>query len=324
MDNQSNEEAHKKAGDRTESIQNSPLSILQMQGQSLRRPLGGRLRVYRPKHPTKKRVRRLDTIRKALIRGELYLNGFNRWRIRDTSKSAIGWTFVDAGRTAEFAQIEIQVAERESGNIRIVDADESSADDIVVRIENGSERPDLIVVQRDWVRYPGSHPAISRLINLGKERGFVIHIIAALGTSSTITDKFQREARQRYLFDTNSFIRPAPTTSAIERQFGKRLSNAGLNPEPQKAIANFFLDFAIFDSFNGLPVRLDIEVDGRYWHEELPGKRRPSDDSRDRILKRLGWRPIRFWTDEIEKDNKGCIQRIINQMESAGESVDTT
>ncbi len=324
MDNQSNEEAHKKAGDRTDSIQDSPLSILQMQGQSLRRPLGGRLRVFRPKHPTKKGVRRLDTIRKALIRGELYLNGFNRWRILEASKSAIGWTFVDAGTTAELAQIEVQVAERESGNIRIINADESSAEDIVVRIENGSERPDLIVVQRDWVRYPGSHAAITRLMNLGKERGFVIHVIAALGTSSTITDKFQREARQRYQFDTNSFLRPAPTTSAIERRFGEHLSKAGLNPEPQKAVANFFLDFAVFDGLNGLPIRLDIEVDGRYWHEELPGKRRPSDDWRDRILKRLGWRPIRFWTDEIEKDNKGCIQRIINQMASAGESAETT
>lgn len=322
MDNDSKDQIHKKVDDETASIQNSPLSMLQLQGQSLRSPLGGRLRVYRPNISQKKGAGRLDAIRKALIRGELYLNGFNRWRILEASQSAIGWTFVDAERTAESAQIEIQLAQRESGNIRIVNADESSADDILFRLESGGERPDLIVVQRDWVRYPGSHSAITRLVNVGKVRGFVIHLIAALGTSLNSEDNLYREARNRYLFDANPLIRPLPVTSNIERLFGESLSAAGLDPEPQKPVANYYLDFAIFGNLNGLPVRLDIEVDGRYWHEELPGKRRASDDRRDQILKRFGWRPVRFWTDEIEKDNLGCIQGILNQLASSDKPVD--
>ena len=325
MDNQSNEQRHKKVDDVAASIQYPPMSAHQVQGQSLRRALGGRLRVYRPKISNRKGVGRLDAIRKALIRGELSLNGFNRWRLLEASKSVIGWTFVDAGCTAESAQIEVQVALRESGNIRIAVADEVSVDDILAKIESGDERPDLIVVQRDWVKHPGSHSAIKRLIDVGNARGFVIHVIAALGAeSSRILDDLRHKARQRYLFDANPLIRPLPTTSAIERLFGESLSNEGLDPKPQKAVANYFLDFAVFDSVNRLPVRLDIEVDGRYWHEELPGKRRPSDDMRDRILKRFGWRPLRFWTDEIEKDEMECIQRILNELASAGDPVDTT
>ena len=325
MDNQSNEQRHKKVDDVTASIQYSPMSAHQAQGQSLRRPLGGRLRVYRPKILKRKGVGRLDAIRKALVRGELSLNGFNRWRFLEASKSAIGWTFVDAGRTAESAQIEIQVALRESGNIRIAEADEASVDEILTKIESEGERPDLIVVQRDWVKYPGSHSAIARLIDVGEARGFVIHVIAALGTnSSRIVDDLHHKARQRYLFDANPLMRPSPTTSAIERLFGESLSDAGLDPTPQKAVANYFLDFAVFDNVNRLPVRLDIEVDGRYWHEELPGKRRPSDDRRDRILKRFGWRPMRFWTDEIEKDDMECIQRILNELASTDEPVSAT
>ena len=131
MDNQSNEQRHKKVDDVTASIQYSPMSAHQAQGQSLRRPLGGRLRVYRPKILKRKGVGRLDAIRKALVRGELSLNGFNRWRFLEASKSAIGWTFVDTGRTAESAQIEIQVALRESGDIRIAEADEASVDEIL-------------------------------------------------------------------------------------------------------------------------------------------------------------------------------------------------
>ena len=322
MDNRLNEQIYKKEDDGTAAIQKSPQPMLQSQGRSLRSPLGGRLRVYRPNIRQRKKASRLDVIRKALVRGELSLNGFNRWRILEPNRSATGWTFVDAGRTAESAQVEIQVARRESGNILIFNADESSADDVLWRLESGIERPDLIIIQRDWVSYPGSHSAITSLIKEGRIRGLVIHVIAALDTNLKIEDDLHKEARKRYLFDINPLIRPSSAISKIERRFGESLSDAGLDLEPQKAVANFFLDFAVIDNLNGLPLRLDIEVDGRHWHEELPGKRRPYDDRRDRIVKHFGWRPIRFWTDEIEKDNLGCIQRILNQLPSAGKPVD--
>ena len=288
------------------------------QGHSLRRPLGGRLRVYKPQPSAKNRVGRLNAIHKALVRGELSLNGFNRWCIQEVSKSVIGWTFVDTGCTEDTARIEIQLALRESGHLQIVVVDETSADHILVQIESGHECPDLVVIRRDWVNFPDSHSGIANLIELCKSRRFVIHVIAALGTSSRVVDDLHQEARQRYNFDANPLSRPPPMTSKIERQFGESLSDAGLNPIPQKAVANYFLDFALFCKSNGLPIRLDIEVDGRHWHEEMPDKRRPSDNRRDRILKRFGWRPIRFWTDEIEKDEIGCIQRILKEISSSG------
>ena len=299
-----------------EPLPNLPMSERSLQGASLRRPLGGRLRVYRPFPSKKNRGRHLDSIRKALVRGELSLNGFNRWRLIEVNKSAVGWTFVETGHTSKIAQTEIQTALRESGDIQIIEVNEQSADDVLTRLKNGGERPDLVVIQRDWINHPGTHSVIARIISVGKIRGFVIHIIAALGSSSQNADPLHKEARQRYLFDTNPLIRVSPTISRVEQLFGESLSAAGLEPIPQKSVANYFLDFAVMGNHSGLPLRLDVEVDGRYWHEELAGRRRPSDDRRDYVLKCFGWRPMRFWTDEIEEDEKECIERILNELKS--------
>ena len=57
-------------------------------------------------------------------------------------------------------------------------------------------------------------------------------------------------------------------------------------------------------------MRLDVEVDGRYWHEELPNRLRSRDERRGQLLRLFGWRPVRFWTDEIEADVEGCVERV--------------
>ena len=293
-------------------------------GRSLRRAWGGRLRTYRPKPSDETR---LEAIRKALVRGELALNGFNRWRLLQASKPAIGWTFTEAGRTADVAEIEIRVAQREVGHLRVVDVDEATVEEMAMRIERGDERPDLLVARRDWLQYQAPCPPFGRLLKAANARGLVVHVIAALGAVSHADDELHREARQRWRLDHDPLLRPLPPSSRIERRFGDLLTASGLDPIPQRPVAQYFLDFAVVGRYDGLPVRLDIEVDGRHWHEELPGRYRPEDELRNQNLKRLGWRPIRFWTDEIRQDAAGCVERIRNEAASVtlpAHRIDTT
>lgn len=276
-------------------------------GSALRRAWGGRLRTYRP---TSTGELRLDAIRKALVRGELSLNAFNRWRLLQAPRPATGWTFTETEQTEEVAQTEIRIAEREAGDLRVVVVDETTAEDAASRFEREGERPDLVVACRDWTRHPDSCPAFVRMLDTARARGLVAHVIAALGTDVSCDEGLYREARHRWRLYREPCLRPLPHSSNIERRFGGLLAEAELDPIPQHPVAHCFLDFAVIGRADGLPVRLDIEVDGRRWHEELPGRYRPRDELRDQMLKRLGWRPVRFWTDEIEHDEGGCIGRI--------------
>ena len=283
-------------------------------GRALRRAWGGRLRTYQPKPSAETR---LEAIRKALVRGELALNSLNRWRLLQSSKPAIGWTFTETGRTAQVVQIEIRMARREAGDLRIMVVDETTVEERAKRIERGEERPELLVARRDWVQHPAPDSAFARLLKAAGERGLVVHVIAALGAVSRVDDELHREARQRWRLDQDPLLRPLPSSSGVERRFGKVLATEGYNPISQQPVAQYFLDFAVFGQEGELPVRLDIEVDGRRWHEELPGRYRPEDQRRDEVLKRLGWRPIRLWTDEIKRDSAGCLERIRREAAAA-------
>ena len=285
--------------------------------ESLRRPLGGRLRTYRPVDQDKgNRAERLDTIRKALLRGELAVNGFNRWRLLRDRTAAIHWTFTSAGETEATVASERAIAEREAGKLSVAIADESSAEDMVVRIDAGLERADLLFAQRDWNRFPGACPPFLRMIHLARQRGMIVHAIAAFGPQAVADDDVFLEARRRWRLQQEPLFGPAPRTSNIERRFGERLRTSGLDPIPQKPVANYYLDFAVLGDPNGLPIRLDIEVDGRFWHEDLPGRQRLRDEKRDRALRALGWRPVRLWADDIERDPDACLERIHREARS--------
>jgi very-short-patch-repair endonuclease len=92
-----------------------------------------------------------------------------------------------------------------------------------------------------------------------------------------------------------------------ERKVYHALKTRGLDPQPQYEIAGRRLDFALFGQ-NG--VKLDLEVDGRKWHESPDGRRKTSDLWRDQQLKALGWRVRRFWVDELSTDMEGCLDQI--------------
>lgn len=92
-----------------------------------------------------------------------------------------------------------------------------------------------------------------------------------------------------------------------ERKVFHALKARGLDPQPQYEIAGRRLDFALFGA-NG--IKVDLEVDGRRWHESPDGRRKTSDLWRDHQLKSLGWRVRRFWVDELSRDMEGCLDRI--------------
>ncbi|MBV7380590.1 AAA domain-containing protein [Maritimibacter dapengensis] len=92
-----------------------------------------------------------------------------------------------------------------------------------------------------------------------------------------------------------------------ERKVYHALKARGLNPEPQFEIAGRRLDFALFGAGG---IKLDLEVDGRKWHQTPDGRRKTQDLWRDEQLKAMGWRVRRFWVDELAKDMEGCLDRV--------------
>jgi very-short-patch-repair endonuclease len=61
-------------------------------------------------------------------------------------------------------------------------------------------------------------------------------------------------------------------------------------------------------------VKLDIEVDGRRWHQDADGNRKLDDHYRDAQLRSAGWKVVRFWVDELARDMEGCLDRIEREL----------
>ena len=95
--------------------------------------------------------------------------------------------------------------------------------------------------------------------------------------------------------------------SIWERRVWHALRERGLEAIPQYEIAGRRLDFALFGAGD---VKLDLEVDGRHWHEDTDGNRKSADLWRDHQLKAMGWRVRRFWVDELAKDLEACLDLI--------------
>lgn len=100
---------------------------------------------------------------------------------------------------------------------------------------------------------------------------------------------------------------PGAFDSQWERSVYHALVAAGLEPHPQYEIAGRRLDFALFGAGG---VKLDLEVDGRHWHQTSDGRRKQADIWRDHQLKSLGWRVRRFWVDELARDMEACIELV--------------
>ena len=70
----------------------------------------------------------------------------------------------------------------------------------------------------------------------------------------------------------------------------------------------FIIDFAFPKQM------LAVEADGGYWHQPL--KNRNKDIVRDKILRKKGWKVLRFSDEQIMKSVKVCIDLIAKELES--------
>ena len=103
---------------------------------------------------------------------------------------------------------------------------------------------------------------------------------------------------------------PLPRSSAVEKKLGQALRTRGHAPVAA-ATGRTILPRLGADTRDGkTQTRLDIEVDGRVWHESLPGTRITRDHRRDRIVSLLGWRPIRIWAEDIDQRMEAVVKRI--------------
>lgn len=98
--------------------------------------------------------------------------------------------------------------------------------------------------------------------------------------------------------------------SIWERRFGAAMRGRGLDPQPQYPVVGRRLDFALFKG----EIKLDVEVDGRRWHLDLDGNRKADDVFRDAQLRSAGWRVVRFWVSELERDMEECLDRLEQEL----------
>jgi len=94
--------------------------------------------------------------------------------------------------------------------------------------------------------------------------------------------------------------------SPWEKRLFEVLVSEGFEPKSQYPTGPYFIDIALFK--NG--TRLAIEVDGKFWHSTLTGGRLERDVVRDRNLRRMGWKVVRFWVHDLKYDMENCLKII--------------
>jgi len=126
------------------------------------------------------------------------------------------------------------------------------------------------------------------------------NVVRSLGKLAEFATRSRTRVKGENVFD-----------SEWERQVYYALKKRGLDPIPQYEVAGRRLDFALF----GLgDIKVDVEVDGRRWHTDIDGNRKVSDIWRNRQLEALGWKVMRFWVDELDKDMERCVDLIEQQL----------
>ena len=95
-----------------------------------------------------------------------------------------------------------------------------------------------------------------------------------------------------------------------EEKLYNALLTKGLSPVQQYPLVGRYLDLALVEE------KLDIEVDGAAWHLNKYGERKADDVYRDLQVQSCGWRVIRFWHNEVMQDVDGCVQRVVETIDS--------
>lgn len=89
----------------------------------------------------------------------------------------------------------------------------------------------------------------------------------------------------------------------------RRLEPLGIWPIPQYRVENCSLDACDFALFVGNR-KLDIEIDGEFYHRNWDGELCRRDQIRTQMLIDLGWDVMRFWVYQVRDDLDRCLARI--------------
>ena len=148
-------------------------------------------------------------------------------------------------------------------------------------------------IQRDWRRL---NVAISRA-------RAVAHVFGDLNFAQSGKVKQLRTLAARATSPTRQ-RGEGVFDSEWERTIFHALKERGLDPRPQYQIMGRRLDFALFGEGE---IKLDLEIDGRRWHQDVDGNRKLDDHWRDHLMRSVGWKVQRFWVDELKQDMEACL-----------------
>jgi very-short-patch-repair endonuclease len=100
--------------------------------------------------------------------------------------------------------------------------------------------------------------------------------------------------------------------SDFERKVFRRLVNLGYRVTPQVSVGPFRIDLVVEGANDR---RLAVELDGDRHH----GPERWAEDlARQRTIERVGWRFWRCWASSFELDPEGCLQDLVETLQSQG------
>ena len=88
----------------------------------------------------------------------------------------------------------------------------------------------------------------------------------------------------------------------------KSLRERGFHIRRQAPFRGYYLDFVCFDR------RVVIEVDGGHHGEDVQADH---DVTRDMVLRREGFRVMRFWSGEVMGNTDGVVDAIVLALEGA-------
>ena len=95
--------------------------------------------------------------------------------------------------------------------------------------------------------------------------------------------------------------------SPIELKLYEAMRREGLSPTPQYCIEGYFVDFAFPEA------QVAVEADGAAYHE---GERRERDRTRDWVLRRRGWKVLRFHGTTIHERASNCAYVVKRELQA--------
>lgn len=135
-------------------------------------------------------------------------------------------------------------------------------------------------------------------------------------TSKTIVRSVNRKVNYRRI-QNEAATRPesvqVPTPSGniwmspIELKLYEAMCREGLSPRPQFCVEGYFVDFAFPEA------RLAVEADGAAFHQ---GERRERDRKRDWVLRRHGWKVLRFYGTTIHEKASNCAYIVKRELQA--------